>query len=282
MGFSPSGQMAVFSRASCAGRPCRPASHRVKATSWEPSGTSRSRTASPLASSSTGPSATCRPITPWRTDTSTARTMPAPGSQCARTLACNPWRLPRLASGSLSSRLPHSAPVSRAPSSPDCRIASFWGTTVRGATAPWVSRSTAGDRMRRVAFLALALALTMLLCLLSPLDALAQAAPAQPTFAITGFIDSVGTWTQNFSSNDLNFNQNRDHQLYGRSRGRFDIVGQVGEVKAVFGFEIDAYWGQTGFIDSNQGPGCVTASGGNVTCGATGAGAESSFDLNTD
>ena len=134
--------------------------------------------------------------------------------------------------------------------------------------------------MRRIP--ARALALLVLLNLLAPSDAVAQAAAPQPTFAITGFIDNVGTWTQNMSIPDLNFNRNRDHQFYGRQRGRFDIIGEVGAAKGVVGFEIDAYWGQTGFIDSNQGPGCVTSSFGSVTCGATGNGAESSFDLNTD
>src|SRR5215475_8716489 len=130
------------------------------------------------------------------------------------------------------------------------------------------------------------LAVAALLCLSSPLDAFAQAASPQPQFSITGFIDSVGTWTQNFSSSDGNLNRNRDHQVYGRSRGRFDIVGQVGEAKGVFGFEIDAYWGQTGFSDTssigNGEPCFTTGTVNSVTCGATGAGAESSFDLNTD
>ena len=55
--------------------------------------------------------------------------------------------------------------------------------------------------------------------------------------------------------------------MYGRQRGRFDIVGEVGQAKAVFGF--DAYWGQTGFIDSNLGAGCVTAgTPAAVTCGS--------------
>jgi len=55
------------------------------------------------------------------------------------------------------------------------------------------------------------LALAALLRLSSPLDA--QAASPQLQFSITGFIDTVATWTQNFSSNDLNFNQNRDRQF---------------------------------------------------------------------
>src|SRR5215468_5889103 len=130
------------------------------------------------------------------------------------------------------------------------------------------------------------LAVAALLCLSSPLDAFAQAASPQPQFSITGFIDSVGTWTQNMSTSDLNFNRNRDHQFYGRNRGRFDIVGQVGEAKGVFGFEIDAYWGQTGFSDTSSignGEPCFTTGTNNaITCGAVGTGSESSFDLNTD
>jgi hypothetical protein len=135
--------------------------------------------------------------------------------------------------------------------------------------------------MRRILFLSLAL--VALLGFVAPPEVSAQATAPTPKFTITGLIDSVGTWTQNMSANDLNLNRNRDHQLYGRTRGRFDIIGEVGAAKGVFGFEIDSYWGQTGFIDSNNGPGCVSASSGGVTCGATGAGgAESSFDLNTD
>src|SRR5215471_12573180 len=134
--------------------------------------------------------------------------------------------------------------------------------------------------MRRM--LVLSLALMALLGFVAPPDVFAQAAAPTPKATITGFIDNVGTWTQNMSTSDLNVNRNRDNQVYGRTRGRFDIVGEVGQAKAVFGFEIDSYWGQTGFIDSNNGPGCVTAGSGAVTCGAVGTGSESSFDLNTD
>jgi hypothetical protein len=134
--------------------------------------------------------------------------------------------------------------------------------------------------MRRM--IVLSLALLGLFGFVAPPDVFAQAAAPTPTFKITGFIDSVGTWTQNMSTSDVNLNRNRDHQMYGRTRGRFDIIGEVGAAKGVFGFEIDSYWGQTGFIDSNNGPGCVTALSGAVTCGAVGAGSESSFDLNTD
>src|SRR5881296_63127 len=135
--------------------------------------------------------------------------------------------------------------------------------------------------MRRM--LVLSLALMALLGFVAPPDVFAQAAAPTPKATITGFIDNVGTWTQNMRTSDLNWGRNRDHQVYGRTRGRFDIVGEVGQAKAVFGFEIDSYWGQTGFIDSNNGPGCVTSgTTAAVTCGAVGTGSESSFDLNTD
>src|SRR5499427_2056754 len=134
--------------------------------------------------------------------------------------------------------------------------------------------------------LILSLALLALLGFVAPPDVFAQAAAPQPKATITGFIDNVGTWTQNMSISDLNWNRNRDHQVYGRTRGRFDIVGEVGQAKAVFGFEIDGYWGQTGFSDTSSignGEPCFTTGTNNaVTCGAVGTGAESSFDLNTD
>src|SRR5499433_1970959 len=138
--------------------------------------------------------------------------------------------------------------------------------------------------MRRM--LVLSLAVMALLGFVAPPDVFAQAAAPTPKATITGFIDNVGTWTQNMSTSDLNWNRNRDHQVYGRTRGRFDIVGEVGQAKAVFGFEIDAYWGQTGFSDTssigNGEPCFTTGTVNSVTCGATGTGAESSFDLNTD
>jgi hypothetical protein len=134
--------------------------------------------------------------------------------------------------------------------------------------------------MRRILFLSLAL--MAVLGLVAPPDVFAQAAAPQPTFTITGMIENFGTWVQNMSTNDTNANRNRDHNMYGRTRGRFDIIGSVGEAKAVFGFEIDSAWGQTGFIDSNNGPGCATAVSGAVTCGAVTGGTESSFDTNTD
>jgi hypothetical protein len=131
--------------------------------------------------------------------------------------------------------------------------------------------------MRRL--LVIAVALVAVLGVIVP-PAMAQA-PA-PKVTITGLIDQVGTYTRNVSAYDFNLNRNNDQQMYGRTRGRFDVIGEVGKAKAVLGLEIDAYWGQTGFIDSNMGPGCGVSNAGAVTCGAVGSGAESSFDLNTD
>ena len=134
--------------------------------------------------------------------------------------------------------------------------------------------------MRRILFLSLAL--VALLGFVAPPDVFAQAAAPTPKFTITGFIDSVGSWSQNMNTLDSNVNRNRDHVFYGRTRGRFDIIGEVGEAKAVFGFEMDHTWGQYGFVDSNNTTGCQTSSAGAVTC-TPGVGAtEASFDMNTD
>jgi hypothetical protein len=131
--------------------------------------------------------------------------------------------------------------------------------------------------MRR--YWVVALAVLTLLGVLSP-PAFSQA-PA-PKVTISGLVDNLGTVARNLSTYDFNYNRNTDAQMYGRTRGRFDIIGEVGKAKAVLGLEIDSYWGQTGFSDSNA-AGCVAGTTTSaVTCGAVGSGSESSFDLNTD
>src|SRR5712691_4081696 len=117
------------------------------------------------------------------------------------------------------------------------------GTVSASIVPTCPSRSTRGGGMRRSAILSLAL--VAFLGFVAPVSLFAQAAAPQPQLTITGIIDHVGTWTQNISIPDFNTNRNRDYQLYGRTRGRFDIIGEVGPAKGVFGFEIDAYWGQT-------------------------------------
>ena len=94
--------------------------------------------------------------------------------------------------------------------------------------------------MRRL--LILAVALVAGLGMLAP-PAMAQA-PA-PKVTITGFIDTLGTYAYNTSTYDSDYTH-KDTQAYGRNRGRFDIIGEVGKAKAVLGLELDFYFGQTG------------------------------------
>jgi len=121
--------------------------------------------------------------------------------------------------------------------------------------------------MRRL--LVLAVTLVAVLGVLAP-PAIAQA-PA-PKVTITGFIDQIGTYTSNMSQYDNDYNRKGDTQAYGRTRGRFDVIGEVGKAKAVLGLELDMYYGQTGSNDNNV--------QGNAT--SAGFGASGGFDLNTD
>ena len=102
-----------------------------------------------------------------------------------------------------------------------------------------------------------------------------------PTFLITGFIDQLATYSNNTSviDNDLH---RRDYLFYGRTRGRFDIVGEYGKAKGVLGLEMDLVYGQTGTGNTN----IATVQGGADTA-RTGAvavfpGTDGSFSLNTD
>src|SRR5260370_22511357 len=134
--------------------------------------------------------------------------------------------------------------------------------------------------MRRILFLSLAL--VALLGFVVPPDVFAQAAAPQPKFTITGLIDSVGSWSQNMSTLDANVNRNRDHLFYGRTRGRFDIIGEVGEAKGVFVFEMDHTWGQYRFVDIHNTTGCQTSSARAVTCTPRLRTTEPSFATYTD
>src|SRR5687768_4492340 len=109
--------------------------------------------------------------------------------------------------------------------------------------------------MRRI--FVLALAALALLGVVTP-DAFAQA--PTPTFKINGLIDQVVSYSRNVSNYDGNLNVN-DKQLYGRTRGRFDFIGEVGKAKGVLGIEMDMAYGQTGSNDSN----IVTAGGAATT-----------------
>lgn len=98
----------------------------------------------------------------------------------------------------------------------------------------------------------------------------AMAQAPVPKVTINGLIDQLGTYTSNMSHYDQDYGRAADQQVYGRTRGRFDVVGEIGRAKAVLGIEIDAYWGQTGSTDSG------------VTGGRQGFGATGGWDINTD
>ncbi len=129
--------------------------------------------------------------------------------------------------------------------------------------------------MRRNVFIALAL-LVAIATMAPVVEAQAPAAPV-PKFTITGIIDNLAVYSRNVSNADGIFNR-VDKQFYARTRGRFDIIGQVGPAKGVFGFEIDESWGQSGSNDST-----IVNAGAAATTPVGALFAESgSFDLNTD
>ena len=123
--------------------------------------------------------------------------------------------------------------------------------------------------MKRTSLAVLMLALA-LVALAAPM-AFAQA-PA-PKVTINGLIDNVTSYSQNIANQNTGLFNRPDSMWYARSRGRFDIIGEVGKAKGVFGVEIDSVWGQTGSVDNNQ----VGLGVGKQSFGTT-----SSWDLNTD
>ena len=130
--------------------------------------------------------------------------------------------------------------------------------------------------MRRNVFVALSLLVAI--ATMAPIVE-AQAPPAAPVpkVTITGFIDAMTTYSRNVSNADGLFNR-QDKQWYARSRGRFDIIGEVGPARAVFGFELDEVYGQAGSANSTiQNSGAAS-----TTTVATQFGTDGSFGLNTD
>jgi hypothetical protein len=98
-----------------------------------------------------------------------------------------------------------------------------------------------------------------------------------PTFRISGLIDQLTTYSRNVSNVDGDFGTT-DKQWYGRTRGRFDFIGEVGKAKGVLGIELDMAYGQIGSNDST----IVNAGAAATTPVATQFGTDGSFDLNTD
>ena len=111
----------------------------------------------------------------------------------------------------------------------------------------------------------LVITLAMLIAL-APLEAAAQA-PA-PKVTITGLIDNVVNFNSNQGLNAADrlgggLAQRGDKETYARTRGRFDIIGEVGKAKGVLGLEVDMIYGQTGAQDTCGGvpAGTATATG---------------------
>jgi hypothetical protein len=133
--------------------------------------------------------------------------------------------------------------------------------------------------MRRNVFVALAL-LVAIATMAPVVEAQAPAAPV-PKVTITGFIDAMTTYSRNVSNADGLFNR-QDKQWYARSRGRFDIIGEVGPARAVFGFELDEVYGQAGVANSTIVNGAATSTSTPPLAGGTQFGTDGSFGLNTD
>src|SRR5262249_239740 len=105
--------------------------------------------------------------------------------------------------------------------------------------------------MRRV-LLGLASVLVAVAILAPP--ALAQS--PTPKVTISGVIDEVVNINNNMNVTSFERfirggqTQRGDSEFYGRTRGRWDIIGQIGKAKAVMGLEIDLIYGQFGAIDN--------------------------------
>ena len=126
--------------------------------------------------------------------------------------------------------------------------------------------------MRRI--FVLALAALALLGVVTP-DASAQA--PTPTFKINGLIDQMVTYSRNASNYDGDLARN-DKQVYGRTRGRLDFIGEVGKAKGVVGIEMDLTYGQVGSNDAN----IVSSGAAATTAVQVCSGCTAGFDMNTD
>jgi len=127
--------------------------------------------------------------------------------------------------------------------------------------------------MKRTTLAVLMLALA-LVALAAPM---AYAQAPTPKVTINGLIDNLTSYSRNVSQYDGLLNR-QDLQWYGRTRGRFDFIGEIGKAKGVLGIELDHTYGQTGSNDSSIGNTGATASIANATAFGTDGG----FDLNTD
>ena len=98
------------------------------------------------------------------------------------------------------------------------------------------------------------LVLTLIALALVALAApMASAQPAAPKVTINGLIDNVTSYSQNIANFNTGIFNKQDRMWYGRTRGRFDIIGEVGKAKAVLGLELDEVYGLTGSNEANTG-----------------------------
>lgn len=97
-------------------------------------------------------------------------------------------------------------------------------------------------------------------CVVAIVAMLASASPAfaqapTPKVTITGIVDNLYNYNRNASMTHSDFDITRSQdEAYGRTRGRWDFIGEVGKAKAVLGLEIDLIYGQTGAADSCSAP----------------------------
>jgi hypothetical protein len=119
----------------------------------------------------------------------------------------------------------------------------------------------------------LSLVLVALSILVTGLPAWAQPAAPTPQIAITGFIDTISSWSKNLS--DSLVYRTGEQEWYARNRGRVDVIARLGMARFVMGLELDSTWGtaSVGGQDNNLAAGGV---------GVQHFGATSAFDLNTD
>jgi len=74
------------------------------------------------------------------------------------------------------------------------------------------------------------------------------AAPAWAAeLRLNGYVDSIfPNFRSNVSQGDGDFSSNADQSLFGRTRGRmyFNVIAND-DLRGVFGFELDAFWGRS-------------------------------------
>ena len=129
--------------------------------------------------------------------------------------------------------------------------------------------------MKRTSVAVLMIALAIV-ALAAPM---ASAQAPAPKVTINGLIDNLTSYSRNMGEYSGLLSVPADRQWYARTRGRFDIIGEVGKAKGVLGLELDHVYGQIG----TNGSSIVNAgSTSGTTASAQGFGSDGSFGLNTD